>query len=76
MHTGKKYLEITYFNEKVTALANKVSIKRSNIIVWNRKRNSRLILDPTIEFEKCKIYINQHYINLQDYYCSKQNFLI
>lgn len=48
----KKYLEL---NEKVTALTNKVSIKRSSIIVWNTKRNSSLILDPTIELDKSKI---------------------
>lgn len=37
-----------------TALANEGFIRRSDILVMNTKRNSGLIVDPSITFENCK----------------------
>lgn len=59
--------------KRLQALANKESIRRSDILVLSRKRNSGLIIDSTIQFvnfeeqpkldngEKQKIYDKTKY---------------
>lgn len=48
----KQWLEV---NEDVTAIANEGLIRRSDIIILNRKNNSGLILDSTFWFENYEL---------------------
>lgn len=70
---GRKY-SVVY--EKVTALANKVSTKRSDAIVLNRRKNSGLAIDPNIKFHNCKEQTKLFYEEKQNIYIFKQFIII
>jgi hypothetical protein len=81
----RKNIEVEVY-EEVTAIANEGSIRRGDIIIIDKKKNSGLILDPTIRFENHKDQPKLVHEEKQsiynptiEYYCSKykiQNFKV